>query len=194
MMVYNHEEMLQGVLGSPAGPNMTTFWPRVPFCFHLYLFLKLLRSGFTRENIDNECLLNVFITFVVIRFFICPTGRRRVCKIWFVNTGKNRGKSCPECKKRYVSLCDNSGFDTDIFVTVAEETRASLRYQRIKYAPLGDSSEYDALLSAHSRWEGSVWYEPRHEKSCYATCEQQRRRSACVSAQSDQRLYCSLPR
>ena len=27
----------------------------------------------------------------------------------------------------------------------------------------------------------------------FAICEQHRRRSACVSAQSDQRLYCSLP-
>ena len=29
-------------------------------------------------------------------------------------------------------------------------------------------------------------------KPVYAMCEQQRRRSACASAQSDQRLYCSL--
>ena len=29
-------------------------------------------------------------------------------------------------------------------------------------------------------------------KPVYAICEQQRRRSACASAQSDQRLYCSL--
>ena len=31
-------------------------------------------------------------------------------------------------------------------------------------------------------------------KPVYAICEQQRRRSACASAQSDQRLCCSLPR
>ena len=31
-------------------------------------------------------------------------------------------------------------------------------------------------------------------KPVYAICEQQRRRSACTSAQSDQRLCCSLPR
>ena len=31
-------------------------------------------------------------------------------------------------------------------------------------------------------------------KPVYATCEQQRRRSACSSAQSDQHLRCSLPR
>ena len=30
-------------------------------------------------------------------------------------------------------------------------------------------------------------------KPVYAICEQQRRRSACASAQSDQRLCCSLP-
>ena len=32
------------------------------------------------------------------------------------------------------------------------------------------------------------------EKPVYAICEQQRRRSACALAQSDQRLCCSLPR
>ena len=32
------------------------------------------------------------------------------------------------------------------------------------------------------------------EKVSYAICEQQRRRLACASAQSDQRLCCSLPR
>ena len=31
-------------------------------------------------------------------------------------------------------------------------------------------------------------------KPVYAICEQQMRRSACASAQSDQRLCCSLPR
>ena len=31
-------------------------------------------------------------------------------------------------------------------------------------------------------------------KAVYGVCEQQRRRSACASAQSDQRLCCSLPR
>ena len=31
-------------------------------------------------------------------------------------------------------------------------------------------------------------------KPAFAICEQQRRRSACASAQSDQHLYCSLPR
>ena len=36
-------------------------------------------------------------------------------------------------------------------------------------------------------------YEPHHEKTCYAICEQQRCRSACASAQSGQHLCC-LPR
>ena len=31
--------------------------------------------------------------------------------------------------------------------------------------------------------------EPGHEKTCLMSCEQQRRRSACASAQSDQRLF-----
>ena len=33
--------------------------------------------------------------------------------------------------------------------------------------------------------------EPLREKTCFTICEQQRRRSICVSAQSDQRLCCS---
>ena len=36
--------------------------------------------------------------------------------------------------------------------------------------------------------------EPSHEKTCLCICKQQRCRSACTSAQSDQHLYCSLPR
>ena len=39
----------------------------------------------------------------------------------------------------------------------------------------------------------SIWARP-WENVSYVICEQQRRRSACASAQSDQRLYCSLPR
>ena len=31
--------------------------------------------------------------------------------------------------------------------------------------------------------------EPRHKKTCFVICQQQRRRSACASAQSDQRLF-----
>ena len=49
----------------------------------------------------------------------------------------------------------------------------------------------DALL--HSKTT-LFKFEPRHEKTCYAIGEQQRRRSACPSAQSDQRLCCLLPK
>ena len=38
-----------------------------------------------------------------------------------------------------------------------------------------------------------IWARP-WENVSYAICEQQRCRSACASAQSDQRLCCSLPR
>ena len=34
--------------------------------------------------------------------FIYPTGRIRVCKIRFVNTGENLGKPCPVCKKMFI--------------------------------------------------------------------------------------------
>ena len=37
-------------------------------------------------------------------------------------------------------------------------------------------------------------FESRHEKYVYGICEQQRRRSTCASAQSDQLIYCSLLR
>ena len=40
---------------------------------------------------------------------------------------------------------------------------------------------------------GSHIYAPRHEKTCFAICEQQSHRLACASAQSDQRLCYSLP-
>ena len=39
----------------------------------------------------------------------------------------------------------------------------------------------------------SIWARP-WENVSYAICEEQRRRSACASAQSDQRLRCSMPR
>ena len=35
--------------------------------------------------------------------------------------------------------------------------------------------------------------EPHHAKTCFAICKHQRHRSACASAQSDQRLCCLLP-
>ena len=38
-----------------------------------------------------------------------------------------------------------------------------------------------------------VSFGPRREKTCFAICEQQRRRSACACAQSDQHLCFSLP-
>ena len=37
-------------------------------------------------------------------------------------------------------------------------------------------------------------YGPHHEKTCYAICKQQKRRSACASPQSDQGLCYSLLR
>ena len=40
----------------------------------------------------------------------------------------------------------------------------------------------------------STTYLPHTHHILFIICEQQRRRSACASAQSDQRLYCSLPR
>ena len=41
------------------------------------------------QCIDNTCCYSIFIY---------PTGRIRVCKIRFVSTGENRGKSCLVCK------------------------------------------------------------------------------------------------
>ena len=42
---------------------------------------------------------------------------------------------------------------------------------------------------------GMAWYSMSHimRKPVYAICEQQRRRSACASTQSDQHLCCLLP-
>ena len=48
-----------------------------------------------------------------------------------------------------------------------------------------------------TRWHNNILYTPAFwarlsENLSYAKCEQQRRRSDCASAQSDQRLCCSL--
>ena len=51
------------------------------------------------------------------------------------------------------------------------------------------------IRSFQSCWnvsKASRIIERRHEKTCFGICEHQRRRSACASAQSDQRLCCSL--
>ena len=55
---------------------------------------------------------------------------------------------------------------------------------------LRNSQNYcsEVIWSAKCMWAGP-W-----ENVSYVICEQQRRRSACTSAQSDQRLCCSLPR
>ena len=49
-------------------------------------------------------------------------------------------------------------------------------------------------VMAHFRWHKSPLDKMSHvmRKPVYAICEKQRSRSACASAQSDQRLCCSL--
>ena len=44
----------------------------------------------------NQCTDNM----CCYSFFICSTGRTRVCKIRFVSTGDNPGKPCLVCKKK----------------------------------------------------------------------------------------------
>ena len=51
-----------------------------------------------------------------------------------------------------------------------------------------DSVLLSLFMSSNYKW-ARPW-----ENVSYAICEQQRRRSACASAQSDQHLCCSLPR
>ena len=48
-----------------------------------------------RDLLYNHCTGNT----CWVSIFIYPTGRIRVCKIRFVNTGENRGKPCLVCKK-----------------------------------------------------------------------------------------------
>ena len=52
--------------------------------------------------------------------------------------------------------------------------------------PLFFSNEFLQIITVH-------YLSHVMRKTVYAICEQQRRRSACASAQSDQRLCCSLP-
>ena len=54
-------------------------------------------------------------------------------------------------------------------------------------AIIGESSTGSLMIGV------TLLNELRHEKTCFAICEQQMRRSACASAQSDRRLCCSLP-
>ena len=56
-----------------------------------------------RDLLYNQCIDNTCCYL----FFIYPMGRIRVCKIRFVSTGENHGKSCLVCKKTL------SGFNQD---------------------------------------------------------------------------------
>ena len=48
-----------------------------------------------RDLLYNQWIDNMYR----YAFFIPPTGRMRVCKVRFVSTGENRGRSCLVCKK-----------------------------------------------------------------------------------------------
>ena len=56
---------------------------------------------------------------------------------------------------------------------------------------IANSSHSSATLCLVEIWS---WNEPHHEKTCLCHMWTTRRRSACASTQSDQRLCCSLPR
>ena len=53
---------------------------------------------------------------------------------------------------------------------------------------LCENSNQSVQVQKVLRVLSSYRYEPHHEKSCFAICEQQMRRSACASVQSDQHL------
>ena len=54
---------------------------------------------------------------------------------------------------------------------------------------------HSEIINKHHKWATTLKQESHvMRKPAFAICEQQRRRSACTSAQSDQHLCCSLPR
>ena len=57
-----------------------------------------------RDLLYNQCIDNT----CCYSFFICPTGRIRVCKTSFVSTGENRGKLCLVCKNIVIYGEDHS--------------------------------------------------------------------------------------
>ena len=84
-------------------------------------------------------------------------------------------------------------------------TKASLCWQQqpLIWSAQADQSFCSAINSFYGfvvlwfnlrHWYSCLTFEPRHEKTCFAICEQQRCRSACISTQSDQHLYYSLLR
>ena len=66
--------------------------------------------------------------------------------------------------------------------------------RRSKSAIISWAGSYMELWQGCAKLESANYSESRHEKTYFAICEQQRRRSACASAQSDQRLCYSLLR
>ena len=55
-----------------------------------------------RDLLYNQCVDHTYYYSI----FIYPTGRIRVCMIRFISTGKNRGKLCLVCKKRFSCIHD----------------------------------------------------------------------------------------
>ena len=74
--------------------------------------MMAIPSVLTTELCDclvNQCIYNM----VMIRFFIYPTGRIRVCKIRFVSTGENHGKPCLVYKTVVIILIFSTQYPVD---------------------------------------------------------------------------------
>ena len=87
------------------------------------------------------------------------------------------------CVLEYCQICSN---EDPGFILTYFKARLNL----VPYAPVWERGQAMLLFS-----ETIVIYDMSYvmRKHVYAVCEQQRRRSACTSAQSDQHLCCSLP-
>ena len=68
------------------------YWSEIAMMLTRKVLTTELRDLLYYPCIDKRCYL----------FFICPTGRIRVCKRRFVSSGENRRKPCLVCKKCFV--------------------------------------------------------------------------------------------
>ena len=104
-----------------------------------------LRDLLYNQCIDNACWFS---------FLIYPTGRIRVCKIKFVSTGESRGKPCPICKKKKISLFMAVAIRDFSVSTCLSHPRINLLSQIVHHCYMS------RLMTKPTKWHGRpVWSE-----------------------------------
>ena len=96
--------------------------------------------------------------------------------------------SAPVHWKEYYPTCQGNR-QSPIDVPYRDSVMFDAQLANLTFINYDQNITGEILNNGHT---GEVINEPRLEKPGYALCEQQRYRSVCTSAQSDQRLCCSL--